>query len=415
MNQTSLRYGGGIFDARSNFIRLCGLLQKKKVVILSSNPGLCGEILAASDTKGTFLEHIFATSAWHPIYSIESMDGMIWEKLAQAYRKVIGQIQWRERLSSITQKNVLTLKEKLKVDPQLMVDSESLTRLVSKIMFELLFETPISAADETLFYQASIEWRKEIAIKGKGSSEIKNAFWARLTQVIEVSKFKDDLKFYSADPAIWVSVFAQPFLISPQINISDIMVAVFQLLRADPKRLKKARRWATFSDKNRLSRIILESIRLRHPFPILERELKQDRVIQGKLFKSGTQFFILYDQFQQDQTFDPERWLQASSDNPYASMPFAAGPRMCIGKPIAMELLVDLLRAFLTEFPDEKVQPQHGHLYSGRDNDGKQSLTEIAYQTQVFGRGLWKSFLIGHARKTIGQGCPFKMAREKLL
>lgn len=401
MNKTSIRYGGGSFDVRSAFIRMCGFLQRKKIIIINSKPKICGEILAASDTKGSFVEHIFATPAWHPIYSIESVDGELWEQLAKDCRKVISQIKWRDRLGPLTKKYISQLVDKINLDPTNVIDSECITRLVLRIMFELLFDTSITAETETLFYQASIEWRKEIGIKGPGNHIIKTTFWSQLFKIVEESNFGQDLHSYKADPARWLSVFAQPFLISPQINISDIMVAVFHFLRVDPKRLEEARRWTATDDKLRLSGIILESIRLQHPFPILERELQQNMTIQGKSYESHTQFFLLYDQFQQDQTFDPERWLANTLDNPYYSIPFGAGPRMCIGKPIAIELLVDLLKAFISQFPENKIQPNLGHLYSGRDNDGNQSLTEVAYQLKIFGRGLWKSFLIGRSKKRV--------------
>ena len=397
--KTSMRYGGGAIDARSALMRLFGILQRKKIVILDSNPKLCGEILAASDTKGTFLEHLFATPAWHPLYSIESMDGERWEQLARDFKKLMGQIGWRERLTPLTHKHAQTLVG--------VVDSEAIAKLVVRILFELLFETPMSAEDETLFYQASLEWRKEIAVKGEANSKIKQDFWSRLTHLVADSKFKDGLDSYKSDPSCWLSLFAQPFLISPQINISDIFVTVFHYLKADTKLLDQAKKWAAEGDKARLDGIILEAIRLKHPFPILERELKKDLTAHGEHYTSGTHIFILLDRFKQDQDFDPERWLQSAADNPYHSIPFAAGPRMCVGKPIAMELLVEILKILLLQFSIENVQPQLGHLFSGRDNDGKETKGESRHQAKIFSRALWKSFRMGRS------GCPFHRLTDK--
>jgi hypothetical protein len=191
-------------------------------------------------------------------------------------------------------------------------------------------------------------------------------------------------------------------LISPQINIGDIFAAVFGFLRADPAELARVRGWARSGDRARLDGVVLEAIRLRHPFPILERELGKELHAGGKNYESGTHFFILLDQFKQDARFDPERWLKPASENPYASIPFAAGPRMCIGKPVAMELLSELLKSLLLDFSDESVQPGLGHLFSGRDNDGKTTFAESRYQAGVFSRGLWQSFKMGR-----GGGCPW--------
>ncbi len=400
----SLRYATqGGFDARSALIRLFAFVQRKRVVILKSDPRLCGEVLAASDTKGTFLEHLFATPSWSPIYSIESVDGELWQQLARDFKTVMSQTSWRERLTPITQRYLADSARKVDAT----VDAEEIARLTLRVLYEVLFEHSISPADEILFYQASLEWRKEIAIKGRARPEIKQAFWTRLSQIVSASSFKAGLQTYAADPARWLSLFAQPFLISPQINVGDILVATFQFLRADPELLARTREWAQNGDKSRLGGVIQEAIRLKHPFPILERELKKDTIFQGKSYAAHTQFFILVDQFEQDPKFDPERWLAPASQNPYSAMTFTAGPRMCVGKPIAMELLIELLKSFLTQFPLEKIHPEIGHLYSGRDNDGKTTTRETMYQLRVFARGLWHSLLIGLGLKPRTGRCPF--------
>lgn len=404
--KTSMRYGGGHgFDARSFMIRIFGFLQRKKIVILDSDPKLCGEILAASDTKGTFLETLIATPAWHPIYSVESMDGARWEQLSQDFSKLMGQIGWRRRLEPLTQRYALELVESVRHTGR-KVDSEQISKLVLRVLFELLFEQRIPLQDEEVFYQASIEWRKEIAVKGKADSKVKAEFWTRLTAWVERSRFKEGLESYRRDPSCWLSIFAQPFFISPQINISDIFVSVFYFLRLDPELFKSARNWARIEDKARLNGVILESIRLRHPFPILERELKKDLQFHGELHKAGTQFFILMDQFKQDKKFNPERWLLSPAENPYFSIPFAAGPRMCIGKPIAMELQVEMLKIFLSQLDEAQIQPQIGHRYSGRNNDRTGSVAESLYQVRVFARALWRSLWIGRAQAK--QECPWK-------
>lgn len=403
---TSLRYGGGSLDIRNSLIRTIGFLQRKKVVILNSNAQLCGEILASSNTKGTLLEHLIAIPAWSPVYSIESMDGECWEQLSRDFKKLLSELNWRDRLPLLIQKNI---------NPSTKMDSEQISKLVLRIFYELLFDQPVSTEDENLFFIASLEWRKEIAVKGKASQKVKKEFWNRLNQIIQNSNFKNELVSYQKDPARFLSLFAQPFLLSPQINISDIFVSSFYFLRKNSETLKKAKEWAHLNDRPRLEGIILESIRLQHPFPILERELQKDFSGHGVQLKKGTQVMMLMDQFLpdlvKDQEFFPERWLAPTSENPYHSIPFAAGPRMCVGKPIAMEVMFELLKAFLTQFSDELIQPSIGHLYSGRDNDGKDSLKVSLYQIKIFTRALWKSFWIGIGKEKLAR-CPFKNESE---
>ncbi|MEO5970217.1 MAG: cytochrome P450 [Bdellovibrionia bacterium] len=418
MSTSSFRYGGGKFDIRSNFIRFCGWLQNKKVVFLDSDPEACAQVLASSEVKGTFIEFLLATPAWNPIYSIESVDGELWEQLAQDCRKVMGLLDWRVRLTPLVEHHgkllQIEVREKTALNPSFVVSAETVSRFTARVMFELLFEIPLSQKDESLFYEASLEWRKEIGVKRQGNSEVKKAFWLRLTEVVAASKYAPELQTYSDDVGRWVSVFAQPFLISPQINVSDIMVAVFYFLRREPGLLEQVRSWADAKDSNRLNAVVMESIRLQHPFPILERELQKDMKIGEQHLTAGTQILLLFDRFKQDQKFDPDRWLKTSAENIYHNMPYGTGKRMCIGKPIATALLADLLGILLTQIPDAQVRPQQGHLYSGRNNDGaRSSWRESLYQLKTFMKALWSSFKMGRRDPSHGGSCPFTGKQRK--
>ena len=381
---SSLRYGSKDFDLRSLLLKSLAWLKRKPVKILDSDPIFCSQVLSASKVKGIFIESELATPAWHPIYSIESMDGDHYEQLIRDFKILLASLNWREKLGPLTQKHCTQLADVMKLNPNQKLDSPKLTRIVLRILYELIFDQEINADDETLFYESSLEWRKEIAIKGKADSTIKTNFMKRLNDIVSASRFKDGLETYKKDPASYLSVFAQPFLISPQINLSDIFVTVFSKLRTIPNLRESAMISAKEQDRARLGGIILESIRLKHPFPVLERELTASLDYGGQTYAPGTQFFILLDQFKQDQNFDVNRWLDNSNDNPYASIPFAAGPRMCIGKPIAMELMTEMLSNLLLHFNFEQIEPKLNHLYSGRDNDGNESFFEILYQLKTF-------------------------------
>jgi hypothetical protein len=389
-----IRYGEGPFELRTAFMRLCAWLQGKDVVILDRDPLACAKALASSETKGSFIETIFAIPAWRPLYSIESEDGPRWKELADSCSKVLRGLRWRETLPGLLDDDIKKLAVEIAGQPQRSVDSETVSRLVLRTLYQLLFNKPIDPADETLFFQSSMEWRKEIAVKGKGQVDIKQETARRLMGIVSASSYRDGLQTCS-DPMIWLSVFGQPFIISPQINVSDIMVATFHFLRKHPQHHQWARERALENNEKYLHALIMEAIRLQHPFPILERELTRDLQLNERLLKAGTQVFIPLDQFKQDQTFEPDAWLNGAGPHPYQSLIFGAGKRMCLGQMLASHLMVAMLRSLLIHIPDAKIQPDKGHRYSGRNNDGKQGFGESMYQVRKFLGALWRSYRIG--------------------
>jgi hypothetical protein len=391
---TLIRYNEGPFEARTLFIRLCAWLQGKSVIILDSDPAECARALASSETKGSFIETIFAIPAWRPLYSIESEDGPRWKELADHCARVLRHLKWKEAISGLLDRSVQDLG--IAQHPGRIVDSECISRLVLRTLYEILFEEKITPADETLFFQSSMEWRKEIAVKGAGNKEIKNKAARRLLEIVQSSRYQGGLQ-ESSDPMMWLSVFGQPFLISPQINVSDIMVATFSFLRQHPQYYQLIQQKAADNESRYLNAVIMEAIRLQHPFPILERELTRDLELQGRHVKAGTQIFVPLDQFKQDPTFEPEAWLNEGRPHPFQSLVFGAGKRMCPGKMLATHLMVAMLGSLVLHVPLEQIQADHGHRYSGRNNDGKEGLGESLYQLRKFLGALWRSFQIGRS------------------
>ena len=400
----SLRYAREGFNVRTEFFRICSRLQGHPVSILKSNPTACNRILASSNTKGHGIELMVACPAWAPIYSIESVDGEAWEWLSTHFSELYNKLGWESRISSLTRTHVTRFADRMRSNANFVLDAEQISRLTANILFDLVFLRYMSPCEEDLFYRASIEWRKELAVKGVGSKAVKNEFWALLGELLEASPYADDMKQYQDKRNLFLSLFAQPLIISPQINFSDIMAAVFGFLRQDPALYAKALEAANSCDIEYLRNVCFESIRLKHPFPILERELSSDIEVDGTSIKSGTQVYITYDDFDQDQTFDPERW-QSGKKNPYRHMLFGSGKRMCRGKNLAQEILGEMLRGLLLEIPDAKIKPSENHLFSGRDNDNKDSLTTILYQIRIFFKLIWRSIRVGNqTRKGV---CPF--------
>ena len=402
----SIRYQSGPNDVRSLYMRLCAWLQKQPVTFIDDDPRAIGAVLASSTHKGRFLEERIACPAWEPVLSVESVDGPEWKALASVFRKMFRQLPWRERLAEAVADEVQCVAKACAEDPDFLVDATVVSRLTAGALHRVVFGHAPADEVRDLLYQASIEWRKEIAIKGRGDRAVKDAFMAWLEHALETSSWAE-LLAEAEDPVHVLSAFAQPLLISPQINLADIFVTLFDLLEADPELEARVRGWAADGRDDLLLGSLMEATRLGHPFPVLERWLPRDVDAGGRRFEKGTQVFMMMDSLKQDPTVEPERWTGPREDNPYADLPFGSGPRMCTGRPLAERLMVELLRGLLFAVPPAQLRPQDGNPYSGRKNDGKDDLKGVLHQLSVFGKVLVQSARLG-AR---GEGkCPFHAA-----
>jgi hypothetical protein len=75
-----------------------------------------------------------------------------------------------------------------------------------------------------LLSDGSIEWRKELAMKGIGNKIIKLKCIDKIIDLIKSNKLVYDIFKEDWFKSEYYSVIMQPFIISPMINISDIMV-----------------------------------------------------------------------------------------------------------------------------------------------------------------------------------------------
>ncbi|KAL9970165.1 hypothetical protein ACROYT_G022493 [Oculina patagonica] len=121
---------------------------------------------------------------------------------------------------------------------------------------------------------------------------------------------------------------------------------------------------------------VRETLRLYPVLSNLSRILSQDIVIGGFQIPADTQVNILLyhmsrneNTFEDAEDFKPERWLRNKHKNhsmeapdPFASIPFGFGTRMCIGRRVAELELHLLLARIVQQFeiqypPDEVVEP----------------------------------------------------------
>jgi len=107
---------------------------------------------------------------------------------------------------------------------------------------------------------------------------------------------------------------------------------------------------------------IKEALRLYPSVPFIGRELKEDLVIGGKTVPSGVTLLIMIMVIQRDpkffsdpDSFKPDRFLSVEARNPFAFVPFSAGPRNCIGQRFAMMEEKVVLSSILRRFRVESV------------------------------------------------------------
>ena len=118
-----------------------------------------------------------------------------------------------------------------------------------------------------------------------------------------------------------------------------------------------------------------ESLRLFGSVMGLGRKTQVDMVLSEHFIPKGT--YVTYSfynnhmddkQFPNPEQFLPERWLRDcpihQKPHPFAYMPFAHGPRMCIGRRFAeLELLIlaiKMLQRFRLEYHDEPIDYETG-------------------------------------------------------
>lgn len=304
------------------------------------------QVLLNSSDKGSCIEEKIATPAWSPVLSLESVNGSLWEDLKSRFLIFQKHLLPIEELAQITRKIVSS--QDLNID----IDAKQVVRITLACFIKWLFNLDWNPQWEFVC-EASWEWRKEIAVKGKANTSIKSQTVNWMIDLINQSKYYELFGEEWSKPEYY-SIILQPFILSPMINMSDIAVST--------------------SKHPELS--INELIHYYHPFPILERYISQDLIINTNdnssiLIKANTQVFIPLDRIGQSQRYDNQKWS-----------PFGVGPRKCLGNQYAIIFLTEFI-AHLKNHP--KFVPEKRHKYSGRNNDDL-TFSESMYQFIVFAK-----------------------------
>jgi hypothetical protein len=173
-------------------------------------------ILKESNTKGKALERYIALPAWKPIISLESVDGLVWKEMSDNFHLLLRRCPSVGKLTEITQVCARKL-----IEENVLIDADR----VAKLSVEIFIEYTLGMhwrSDFQIFVDASWEWRKEIAIKGRADESVKLRAVDLIIALIKESEgstqdlwslFKDDWRLPE-----YYSLLLQPFIISPCIN-----------------------------------------------------------------------------------------------------------------------------------------------------------------------------------------------------
>ena len=289
-----------------------GVLRGQRLVNVT-DPEVATAVMRASVVKGDALERHVATPAWRPLLSLESVDGELHSSMMRDFHDLARRLPSPGRLGEIATRRVTELirahelkariakaakAKELGVDVDVAIDARAVARLSLTVFVEYVFGRRWEPAFEPLL-DATWEWRKEIAVRGKADVKLKR---------IAVDVVVNDL--LRKHPVLWhvhgedwakpryYSLILQPYLVSPAINVGDIAVAMA--------------RHPNLSLENAMRRM--------HPFPIFERYVDRDVLIRGKVVvRAHTQVIMFTTDF-------------ASTRYRNAQWPvFGAGPRAVRG------------------------------------------------------------------------------------
>lgn len=338
-------------------------------------PNLAHRVLSSSSSKGIGVEQLLSTEAFLPVVSMESVIDEQWIRMKHNFVILKSHLPSLDALKAIAEE---ITEYYLEEEGNQVINSPTLVELTVKIMRSWLFGVPKEVEVDWMIIGAIEEYRKEIAVKGKGDPRLKLYVTQWIQDEIRSHKIIYEIfeeKWFSDE--YW-SLLLQPFFISPAINITDIAVTLTCKEFNEEFKLGENR---LDSD---MERIILCAINYKHPFPIFERWFPHG-LKDGKQFiiQPNTHCFLPMDEIGRNV-------CNNGAGNTYWSA-FGAGKRACGGSDIAMTLCTKIFRVLLTHRrSEEKFKPWIGHNYSGRDNDFKETLSQSLFQILRLIQISWK-------------------------
>lgn len=338
-------------------------------------PNLARRVLSSSSSKGIGVEQLLSTEAFLPIVSLESVIDEQWIRMKDNFVILKSHLPSLDALSTIADD---ITKYYLEMEENRVIDCPTLVKLTVQIMQAWLFGVPKEMEVNPMIIAAIEEYRKEIAVKGKGDPRLKLYVTEWIQEEIRSHKNIYEIfeeKWFSDE--YW-SLLLQPFFISPAINITDIAITL------TCKEFKEEFQLSGGSSHDFDMERILCAINYKHPFPIFERWFPHGlKYGEQFIIEPNTHCFVPIDEIGRN-------CCNRNATNSYWSA-FGAGKRACGGRDIAMTLCTNIFRVLLThQRSEEKFKPWIEHNYSGRDNDFKETLSQTFHQVMRLVQISWK-------------------------
>ncbi|KAE9041038.1 hypothetical protein PR002_g4645 [Phytophthora rubi] len=331
---------------RTLLLNLIGFLQGVNVKWVT-DPDLAVRVLKSSGDKGDLIESLLSLPVWKPVVSLESVNGEQWRRMKSQFTKFTQVLQPMSELTVIFETRGQEL-----LKSKTVIDALKLTELSVACFYEWIFEREFDHEKFAVVCQATWEWRKQLAIKGVADCDVKQRAveWC-VEEIRRTPRLYEVFGEKWAEPEFY-SLILQPFVISPAINLTDVAVVVGEWVKMAP------------AAQSITPEIIRQCVCSAHPFPVIERYFPEGDTALD--IAPNTHVFIPLDEMAGD--------AFASG----VDLTFGAGPRVCVGRHMAMKAMVGLFTDSLVR--SDLFQPRLQHKYSGRNNDGKETASETLYQ-----------------------------------
>ncbi|KAF1777740.1 Cytochrome P450, conserved site [Phytophthora cactorum] len=304
-----------------------------------TDPDLAFHVLKSTADKGEMIEARLALPAWSPVVSLESVNGEQWRRMKTQFTKLIQVLQPISQLTTIFETRGHNL-----LKSNTVIDALKLNELSVASFYEWSLNGSLTVKNSPRFVKR----------RGSGGSRLRS---------------KDSRTVASRS---YYSLILQPFVLSPAINLTDVAVVIKEWVKTTP------------ATEPITPEIIRQCVCSAHPFPVVERYFPfGDDALD---IAPNTHVLIPLDEMAGDA-------FAAGVD-----LTFGAGSRVCVGRHMAMKVMVGLFTDCMVR--SDKFQPRLNHKYSGRHNDGEETVIETLYQVQFVIRTL-SATLIDRVKRTL--------------